>query len=435
VFLFNADLAAARDGINPAGTVANHLHIANVGTGAHTVVVNPSGTPVAMNLSIELITTGTGAPDFMLPHGRLESGLIVLELLQGNGTPYTPDAHKLYLTATAGLSHTADAILGTASSLALDWAHSLDALHQRMGEVRAENLRGTGDSPVDGAPRRQTSTSDSNSTGSAAGNVWVRTRGYRLDASNAITGLGYRQYGYGATGGLDKAFSLGNGVNLLGGFVDMGAVNREFDNHGKGDTRDLALGAYFTHLTPGGWYADLVARVDRYKNSFEARAVDGSVTTGRYTSNAQSVSLELGRRLQRADGWWLEPAVQAAVLWLNDVAYDTDRTPSLSPIHVDVGNTTLAQYRAQVRFGRRFRDSRWYPYGKLAAVAVDSDGGEVAAQGRSLRPDYDGDRVEFGFGTMWRINDLSQMYLDYEYARAARYERPWSINLGYRRQW
>lgn len=55
--------------------------------------------------------------------------------------------------------------------------------------------------------------------------------------------------------------------------------------------------------------------------------------------------------------------------------------------------------------------------------------------GKNMRPDYDGKRVEFGFGTMYRINNLSQMYLDYEYARAARYERPWDINLGYRRLW
>jgi hypothetical protein len=36
---------------------------------------------------------------------------------------------------------------------------------------------------------------------------------------------------------------------------------------------------------------------------------------------------------------------------------------------------------------------------------------------------------------MYRITDLSQLYLDYEYAKAARYERPWGLNFGYRRLW
>jgi autotransporter-associated beta strand protein/T5SS/PEP-CTERM-associated repeat protein len=450
-FLLNANLAAARDGINPAGAVANHLFIADAGAGAHTVFVNPDGAPAETNLSIELFTIGAGAPAFTLgnPGGKLEYGMTVLELLRGDGTGITPDLNKWYLT-DAGLSHAADAILNTASPLGLDWS---DSLHQRMGEVRMENLRatgvgsrgtgvglrGTGVPPVDGAQRRHPSTSTSPLNSAAAagggGNLWVRARGYRLNASNAITGLGYRQYSFGMTGGLDKTFSLENGLNLAGGFVDMGNVSREFHNHGKGDARNISLGAYFTHLTPGGWFADLVGRVDRYKNSFEAHAVDGRVTAAHYTSNAQSVSLELGRRLQRADGWWVEPAVQAGVMWLNGVAYDTDRAPRLRPVHVDVGGARLAQYRARVRFGRQFRDSAWHPYGKFAVGADESDGGEVTVRGKRMTPDYDGRRVEFGFGVTYRIDALSQVYLDYEYAKSARFERPWGLTLGYRRLW
>jgi outer membrane autotransporter protein len=50
-------------------------------------------------------------------------------------------------------------------------------------------------------------------------------------------------------------------------------------------------------------------------------------------------------------------------------------------------------------------------------------------------PDYDGWRAEFGLGAAFRLDAKSQLYLDYEYSRAPRYERPWSLNLGCRTLW
>ncbi|MDF9827863.1 outer membrane autotransporter protein, partial [Ereboglobus sp. PH5-10] len=79
--------------------------------------------------------------------------------------------------------------------------------------------------------------------------------------------------------------------------------------------------------------------------------------------------------------------------------------------------------------------SRWAPYGKFAAVSVESSDGEITAHGRTFEANYDGKRVEFGLGTSYRIDAISQVYIDYEYAKAQFYERPWSLNLGYRRLW
>ncbi|MDF9833703.1 outer membrane autotransporter protein, partial [Ereboglobus sp. PH5-5] len=93
------------------------------------------------------------------------------------------------------------------------------------------------------------------------------------------------------------------------------------------------------------------------------------------------------------------------------------------------------QYRALLRFGRQIKDSRWHPYGKLAGVTVDSDRGAIKAHGKTFRTDYDGKRIEMGFGTSYRLDAASQLHIDYEYAKARAYDRPWSINLGYRRLW
>ncbi|WP_152032673.1 pertactin-like passenger domain-containing protein [Ereboglobus luteus] len=414
--VMNAYLAQATIGVNPAGTVANHLTIDDAGNATHSVYINAlSEPPLALNMAIELITTGTGAATFLLANegGKLEYDLTTIELVKGDGSRYTPDTNIWYLS-DRNLSHAADAIINTASTLSLDWASAMDSLHLRLGDIRAE--------------WREQPARDS-------GNIWVRSRGYRINAANELSGMSFRQYGWGVTGGADKSFAAENGVNLLGGFIDMGGVDRKFDNDGTGRTRSVGVGAYITLLRQNGWFLDGIARFDRYDNDFDAKAANGRVTRGEYTAKGQSLSLEAGRRLQRTDGWWLEPGVQMAVLWLNGASYSTQATSEQRALKVKVGDSDTWQYRALMRFGKQIPNSRWTPYGKLAAVAVDSNGGRIKVHGKTFSADYDGRRIEFGLGTSYRLDDLSQLYIDYEYAKAAAYDRPWSLNLGYRRLW
>ncbi|MDF9832891.1 autotransporter family porin [Ereboglobus sp. PH5-5] len=407
LFVMNADLAAQ---------TANRLDLGNAGSATHSVYILDNGIePTAHNISIEIITAQTpGVADFVManPGGKLEYALTSIELVRGDSSIYAPNPDSWYLL-DQGLSHSADAIINTASALALDWASSLDAIHTRLGDIRSETL---GSKP-------------------SAGGMWFRSRGYRLNAANELSGMSFKQYGWGVTGGADKAFATQAGVNFIGGFIDMGNVDRRLDNAGDGKTRSVGAGVYLTMLGNNGWFLDGTARFDRYNNEFDAKSVSGRVTHGKYNTNGQSLSLEAGRRLQRADGWWIEPGVQMAVLWLKGSDYSTRATVGQRAIDVSVGDSDTWQYRALVRAGRRIRDSKWHPYGKFAVVAVDSNGGEITAHSKTFKADYDGRRIEIGFGTSYRLNDISQLYLDYEYAKAAYYDRPWSLNLGYRRLW
>jgi outer membrane autotransporter protein len=302
----------------------------------------------------------------------------------------------------------------------------------------------------------------------AAGNIWLRARGYRLHAGSTLTGRSFDQYAYGLTAGADRAFrpddragALFAGTTLLaGGFIDMGRVTRDFAGAGNtGDTANLSFGLYGTLLRADGWHADLVLKADRYKHRFDALTADGRAVHGAYSSDAQGLSLELGRRLERpaattvaagptaypanaatyaanADagtGWWIEPGVQAAVVWRRGADYRT--TPGNQPLDVTVGAARAAQYRALVRFGKQLRDSRWQPYGKFGVVKTATDGGAIRVAGAAFEPDYDGWREEFGLGASCRLGAGSQLYFDYEYNKAAHYERPWSLNLGYRTLW
>ncbi|AWI08176.1 hypothetical protein CKA38_01870 [Ereboglobus luteus] len=413
--VFNVDFTNA-PGLKADGEVADHLAITNGSSdGTHTVLVNSvsaAGVPSDGETAIPLITDA-GVATYLLDGEKVDFGLVSFELNKGSavlsGLNLDPD--KWYLL-NAGLSDVADSIINTAAMLAKDWHYSLDALYLRMGHVRAE-LTGV-EKPT--------------------GNLWLRGRGYHLNANNTISGRGFDQYAYGLTAGGDKAFRARSSVNLIGGFVDMGNIDRDFDAAGsEGKTRNLSVGLYAAWLHDNGWYADLVLKVDRYKNSFETRTAGNRLVRGDYNSNAQGVSLELGRRFGRGDGWWVEPGVQAAFAWLNSASYRT--TPDDVAIDVKVDGSRAAQYRGQVRFGRQITNSRWSPYGKIGVVKTLTDGGEIHANDKTFLPDYDGWRFEAGFGASYLIDPRSQVYLDYEYNKAGAYERPWSINLGYRRLW
>jgi outer membrane autotransporter protein len=439
--LMNADLGSLQPGINPGGSIANYLTITNASNApTQSVFINTANTqPSAENTSIEMINLlGTGTTNFVLsnPGGKLEYDLTAFELVKGDGSSYTPDPNKWYLSDRA-LSHAGDAIIQTVGTMPLDWAYSNDSLYLRMGEVRDENLRPAGGAAAPTVNREPETVNSGGSAAAAAGNLWLRTRAYRLNVASEVTGLPYYQYSYGVTAGLDKNFQTGNGAGatLLGLFIDAGRIDRTFDNAGSGTTNTIGIGAYLTLLRDKGWFADLVARADRYSNGFDAHSYDNSITHGDYSTTSYGLSLEAGKRLSRRDGWWVEPTLQASVLWMGSSSFDTRATATQRSMHVTIGSAMSAQYRALVRFGKQFQNSRWSPYGKFAGVAVDTQSADITAHGLSLGAANSGKRVEFGAGTTYRINDNSQIYFDYEYDRAPQYERPWALNLGYRHTW
>jgi outer membrane autotransporter protein len=431
---FNVDFTDV-SGTKAPGAVANHLTVTGSIAGEFTVSVSAlGGEPSSDETAIPLITDLAGTAVYRMEGEKITLGMSEFEFADGAAADSTltlnPGTWYLYST---GLSQAADAIIDTAALLAQDWHYSLDALHLRMGDIRAETLRS---GPTAGATSTSTSNLNSGAGGAGGGNAGVRSRGYRLNADNVLTGRGVRQYAYGVTAGGDKAFETESGVNLLGAFIDMGRITRDFGRSSNGETGSVSAGLYGTILKSNGWHADLVLKADRYKHRFEVSTVNGRPVLGRYNSEAYGASLEIGRRLERADGWWVEPMAQAAVARLTGAGYST--TPDSVAIEVKVDDATAAQYRGLVRFGRRLRDTRWTPYGKFGIARTDTDGGAIRAHERRFDPatlELDGWRMEFGAGTGYRINDISQVYFDYEYGKAAHYERPWSLNLGYRRLW
>lgn len=395
-----------------ASGATDQLIVQGGASGAIKLWVNntmPANATVADNTQIDLLKLPTASTaTISLTNGTqtidsIEIGMITFNAAMANGS------FRLY--STDRQSHAADAILSTASVTGAEWHFDLDSASKRMGDLRAATS-------TTGAPHK--------------GDIWIRANTYRLNAEASLAGAAFHEYVNNITAGADCTRDTGNGTLALGAFLNIGHINRSFDNHGNGSTGSIGIGAYGTWLFNGGWYLDAVAKIDRNTNDFDARAVDGHVTSGKYTTSNQTLSAEFGRQMKNSQGWWIEPSVQLAMARIGGNGYTTTGATELD---VEIESGISAQYRFQVRGGKYLAAGRWNPYVKLAAAKNESNDGNVSVWGKNYTLSADSWRTEAGVGVSYLLTPTSQVYLDYEYAKAANYERPYSLNLGYRCGW
>ncbi len=379
----------------PAGVASNYK-----------VIVNNTDTPNYWGVErLDIITGNDPQARFTLANEIASSTGYTYGLRQDGGT------HYLY--ATDSLSHEADAVLNTAAVMSADWHFELDSLGSRMGDVRREFAASGGQRP--------------------GGNVWARGSAYHVDADAELGGYAFSQDAYGVTVGGDKAFRLGQNAHVLAGaFAGFTTIERSFDNRGDGSTDSLSAGLYITWFHKSGLYVDATVKMNKYDNDFAARDADGSLlSTAAYDNKACGASFEFGRLFQSRAGWWVEVAGQFAYAKIDEARFTTS-----TGSRVVIFDSEATQYRGSVRWGKIFKDrlSLWM---KAALVGTNNDDGEVRFYGSdaSLRADIDGLRMEAGLGANYALTKRSQVYFDYEYARADYYTRPWSFNLGYRLFW
>lgn len=393
---------------NLGAGLSDQIILTGTSEGAHTLEFAQYGdTAEKADTSILVVENkGGGNATFS---GTTDTGNYVYQVEQGaNG--------NWYLNNTTLLSRIAAAVVASAAAAAQDWHYELDALHKRMGELREPPGGGTA-------------------------SVWLRANAARTNASRALTGYEFHQYTYGATLGADKAFRSGDSTWFVGAFGAFNRVDRDFDGGGDGSTDGAGAGLYVTWMHATGWFADLIGRMDRNKNDINAITADGYLATANYNNNIKGLSLEFGRRLLWNDEWWIEPSVQYAVADIDGADYQADYVyGDRASFPVNVQKSRASQARASLRLGEAGGSNPgWHPYAKVGFVySSTSDGRVRVGAGENVREftaDFDGWRWEVGFGAAYVINSRSQFYYDYEYARARHYNRPWSVNIGYRFAW
>jgi outer membrane autotransporter protein len=350
--------------------------------------------------------------------GTLEAGGYAWELLPGNpGNKNTllndPNSAYLAVAAATPLSRTAQAALAAAATAGVEWHHTLDSLSNRLGDIRR---------------------TIENTTQNTFTDTWARASHAQLKATAGLTGAAYDETISHLAAGLDIGGRLGTGGNtlILGLSADAGYIDRDHDDRGTGatNTRTLALAATWLH--ENGWFADLALASTRLTNRFHALALDHTAANARYTSNLTSLSLEAGRKITLPKNYWLEPALQLARARFARARCTTDNNITITADAADA-----LQARATLRAGLDNPRGTLQPHARLSLARCDADPVNLTADAALLpRPvNHTATRAEFAAGADLIISKKTLLHLEYEYAAAKNYTRPWSLTATLRHVW
>lgn len=309
------------------------------------------------------------------------------------------------LSQAQRLSKGANAALGMQTAAANLWQSELGTLTRRLGELRQ---------------------------GHDQGGLWTRAMGGTLNVDSGNS-RAFDQNLSGAEIGADRAIERGEGTLYVGGMLGLGHSDQNFGEHSSGDLDSRSVGLYATYVREDGWYLDSVVKFDHLRGEVKVPSNVGSRIRGHYDADAYGASIELGRTLPLARGWFVEPQVQLAAAHLQGPRYT-----SSDALEVDGDAVDSVQARVGGRAGRNWQlASGTQVQGYLSASWIDELAGDstVTVNGHALDNQLPGARADFGAGGAVLLAARQKLTVEAHYANGHEIEQPLSLTLGYRYLW
>ncbi|MFF7707796.1 autotransporter outer membrane beta-barrel domain-containing protein [Pseudomonas sp. NPDC007930] len=376
------------------------IDVTGSSAGSHVLNVASSGQDAAQ-ARIQVVHTADGNASFSLKNGLVDLGAWSYQLVGENGNSdwYLDGTQKIISPGAAS----ALALFNTAPSV---WYGEMTTLRSRMGEIRRDASQAGG---------------------------WLRAYGNKMNVATA-EGIGYRQQQQGLSFGADTPVALGDGqwrLGLMGGYSQSAL---DLQRGTTGEVKSLYAGAYATWLdAPSGYYIDAVAKVNQFRNEAKVALSDGSRTQGDYDNYGVGASLEVGRHIALAEGWFVEPYAQASSLVVQGRQFNLDNGLQASG---DSARSLLG--KAGATLGRRIELGEGrsvQPYVRAALAHEFAKRNEVAVNGNRFNNDLAGSRGELGAGVAVNLAERLQLHADFDYAKGERIEQPWGVNAGVRYLW
>lgn len=276
----------------------------------------------------------------------------------------------------------------------LAWRHDMNNLTKRLGELR-DTHKGTGS--------------------------WVRAYGSEQEygAQNLKTKSQSVQVG------LDKQvtrnWTVGGALGYTEGDTSYAA--------GSADNKAYSGAIYTTWLGETGAYADFITKCTRMESDFTLNGFSGSTK-----NDAVSASLELGWNIPFANGFFVEPQVEATYGHIFG-----DKFEGSNSVMIDQKDFDTFIGRAGVRAGMRFKRNRGLFYVRVSG-AKDLKGeteftARNAAASKGFKTKYDDQWVEYALGINYRLSRKSYFYADVELTDGGDVTENYRWNAGIRFVW
>ncbi|MDF9832162.1 outer membrane autotransporter protein [Ereboglobus sp. PH5-5] len=407
-----------------AGT-SDYLNITGDASGSHhldIVAVTTGERPTGDEGNITLLSIGgvdrtSFTADITLNgqrvHGGFDYGVFQYSIeMQG---------HELLIKNVGLQADVRDTIKGIPGAQSLMWFDQIDNVTRRFGELRV---------PLEGE---------------LGLDFWARGHASSSEIGGGTTEARLSDVDlWGAEIGADYTWLLDGERATVGAYVGVGGASQDFaGGSSEGDSDLLGLGIYGAWITDSGWFLNATLSMAQYDNQFEANRAGpaGYTISGDYKDRAFGVTVELGHRFNIKNDWFIEPAVQGALVRQTRGSCHTDtfiRDGEFEALRLHGADATINRFRGAIRFGRAWQLSNgsWLEIAaRGAAIRERSTGGEInigSADEDRWRPNLDGERFEAGVGVYWQPCKKGQLYFDYEYATGDNFNKPWAISLGFR---
>lgn len=370
------------------------LKVAGQAQGSHSLKVRNTGIEVVKpdTQPLLLVDTDGGDAQFSLVGTRADLGVYSYELEQQGDDWFIIGSGKTISPSTQSVL----ALFNAAPNI---WNSELSTLRGRMNEIR----------------------------GREQGGGWMRAYGSRFNASTA-DGVDYRNNQSGLSFGADGALPVSLGELSLGLMAGYSKNDLAIGQGTSGKVGSFYVGGYGSWTLDEGYYVDAVLKLNRFRNESRVAMSDGTKSKGDYQSTGLGGSLEFGRHISFADGYFIEPYAQVSSVWVQGDSYaldngmraSNDRTTSvLGKIGTTAGRSVVLKDGGTLR-----------PYLRMAAVQEFSRKSEVEVNDTRFDNQLSGSRAELGAGVSVSLTERLQVQADFEYMKGKNVEQPWGANVG-----
>jgi ribosomal protein S18 acetylase RimI-like enzyme len=175
-------------------------------------------------------------------------------------------------------------------------------------------------------------------------------------------------------------------------------------------------------------YLDGVLKLNRFRNESKVAMSDGTKAKGNYESSAVGGSLEFGRHINFADGYFLEPYAQLSSVWVQGDSYTLDNGMQANNERTQ---STLGKVGTSAGRSIALKDGGVLtPYVRVAMAQEFSGSNDVKVNDKRFGNDLSGSRAELGAGVSVSLSERLQLHADFDYMKGKNVEQPWGANVG-----
>ena len=259
-------------------------------------------------------------------------------------------------------------------------------------------------------------------------NLWFKGIGHEVKL-NYKDDTKSRLQIYGGALGYDKNIWQSGGNSLKIGFFGSYAYShQDYERQGRGHADTQNLGLYAGLLTDNNWFLDVVGTYFMHDQRVQSYTPAMYEVIGKYNTNGWHGAVFMGRRVDFAKDWFVEPNIGFNYIYVEGVDYRTNFNTLVTADDMDYMNAQIG-----TNIGKAItvaEDTKLNIFGSFNLIH-DWDGkSTVQVANYTFNEDISSVRYELGIGMEAIKTDKGNAYVEATTQLGNRVKMPWQINLG-----